>query len=59
MNREEQIENYEEMQEYLQKNNVYGILSQLVQELILEQPPQVLDFFISKLSAPESNTHRT
>ena len=35
MNREEQIENYEEIQDYLQKNNIYGIFSQLVQELIL------------------------
>ena len=35
MNREEQIENYEEIQEYLQKNQVYTIFSQLVQDLIL------------------------
>lgn len=52
MNREEQIENYEEIQEYLQKNQVYSIFSQLVQDLILEKPPNVLDYFINKLSKP-------
>jgi len=49
MNREEQIELHQEVQEYLQHNNIYGLLAQLLQQLILEKPKNVLDYLIDKL----------
>lgn len=52
MNREEQIESYEEIQEYLQTNNVHGILSQLVQQVMLQKPANLLDFLIAELQKP-------
>ena len=52
MNREEQIEAFEEAQEYLQTNNVYGLIEQLLQQVVQEKPANVLDFLISKLEAP-------
>jgi len=52
MNKEEQIELHEEVQEYLQHNNVYGLLGQLLQQVILEKPKNVLDFIIAKLETP-------
>lgn len=54
MNREEQVEAYEEAQEYLQTHDVYGLLGQLLQQVVQEKPANVLDFLISKLEAPES-----
>jgi hypothetical protein len=42
------------VQEYLQHNNVYRLLSQLLQQVILEKPKNVLDFLITKLETPES-----
>jgi hypothetical protein len=49
MNKEEQIELHQEVQEYLQHNNIYGLLGQLLQQLILEKPKNVLDYLIDKL----------
>jgi hypothetical protein len=47
MNREEQIESYEEIQDYLQSNNVYGLFSQLLQQVMLQKPSNLLDFLIA------------
>lgn len=59
MNREEQIESYEEIQDYLQTNNVYGIFSQLLQQVMLQKPSNLLDFLITELQKPESQPHLT
>ena len=54
MNREEQIDFNQEIQDYLQKNNVHQIFSQLVQSVAVEKPKDLLDFLIEQLQTPES-----
>jgi hypothetical protein len=40
------------VQEYLQTHNVYGLLEQLLQQVVQEKPANLLDFLIGKLEAP-------
>ena len=54
MNKEEQGEAYQEIQDYLQQNNVHGIFSQLVQQIMLHKPANLLDFAIEHLQQPSS-----
>ena len=54
MNREEQIEFNDEIEEYLQRNNLYETFSQLVQEIALNKPKNLLDFVVEQLQKPES-----
>lgn len=54
MNREEQIENSEDIQEYLQRNNIHAVFNQLVQQIALQKPKHLLDFIIEQLQISES-----
>lgn len=53
MEKEQKINYQREVEEYLERNNIYNLFEDLTKDLIISQPANPIDFLVSKLSEPE------
>ena len=59
MDRTQKLQYQKSAEQYLESKNVYEIFEDLMQKLIINQPPNPVDFLIDKLAKPQRITTQT
>ena len=54
MLKEKKLNYQEELEEYLEENNVYELFEDMMKSLVMTTPDDPLKFLINKLTQPES-----
>lgn len=57
MNKVQKIEYIKELEEHLERNNVYQLFERLTRELVINQPEKPIEYLINLLKHPKGRKY--